>query len=352
MAIRTKDYNLEIINPDLAGQWHPTKNGGLTPKDVTPKSGIKVWWICSKVHEWKSAISARSNGVGCPYCSGRRVCKDNCLETVNPKITKQWHPVKNGNLTPKDVTPGSNKKVWWLCDRGHEWQATINHRNRGSGCPYCVRLKASSNYCLQTVNPALAKQWHPTKNGKLTSKNVTPGSGKKAWWVCGKGHEWKAVIAHRNLGDGCPYCAAKLVCDDNCLQTMNPDLARQWHPTRNSGLTPKDVFPYSGRKAWWVCERGHEWKAAVGTRSYGSGCPYCPRKVYRNNYLDKVNPILAREWHPTKNGCLTPGDVTCGSKRKAWWICKKGHEWEARIFSRSRGRGCPYCYRENKGRTR
>ena len=211
--------------------------------------------------------------------------------------------------------------------------------------------KRTKDYNLEVINPSLAEQWHHIKNGKLTPKDVTPGSGKKVWWICNKGHVWQAVIAHRNLGDGCPYCAGKLVCDDNCLQTINPTLAKQWHPTKNGKLTPKDVLPYSGNKVWWICDRKHEWKAVVKDRGFGNGCPHCSRIMYKDN-LDTVNPILAKEWHPTKNGSLTPKDVTPGLKKKVWWICEKGHEWEARIFSRNRGRGCPYCSGLKKDKTR
>lgn len=64
----TDKYNLKVINPKLAKEWHPTKNGTLTPKDVTPKSGKKVWWLCEKKHEWKAQISMRAYGTGCPIC--------------------------------------------------------------------------------------------------------------------------------------------------------------------------------------------------------------------------------------------------------------------------------------------
>ena len=107
--------NLEKLNPSLAREWHPTKNGSLTPRDVTYGSGKKVWWLCSKGHEWKATISNRSNATGCPYCSGQAVCEDNCLQTINPTLAKEWHPTKNGSLTPKDVTVSSKKKVWWIC---------------------------------------------------------------------------------------------------------------------------------------------------------------------------------------------------------------------------------------------
>ena len=119
----SKDYNLAVCNPQLAKEWHPTKNGSLTPKDVTPHSHKTVWWKCSKNKKhpsWPATINHRSNSKGCPYCAGRKVCKDNCLQTVNPKLAKEWHPTKNGDLTPKDVTAHSGKTVWWKCKEGHE----------------------------------------------------------------------------------------------------------------------------------------------------------------------------------------------------------------------------------------
>ena len=137
MAKLTESYNLKKINPKLAKEWHPTKNGNLTPMDVTPNSGQKVWWICDNNHEWPAKIDNRAHGTGCPYCAGQSLCRDNCLQTKNPKLSKEWHPTKNGKLTPKDVTPGSGKKVWWLCSHNHEWQANVYHRNKGSGCFSC-----------------------------------------------------------------------------------------------------------------------------------------------------------------------------------------------------------------------
>lgn len=207
MAKITQEYNLEVINPNVAKQWHPKKNGSLTPKDVTPGSQKRVWWICGKGHEWQAAIADKSNGKGCPYCSGRKVCEDNCLETVNPALAKQWHPTKNGSLTPRDVVPASHKKIWWICSKGHEWQARVASRNSGSGCPYCSGHRLCEDNCLQTVNPGLAKDWHPSKNGSLTPKDVVSHSNKKVWWICDRGHEWEALINNRSNGRGCPYCA-------------------------------------------------------------------------------------------------------------------------------------------------
>ena len=138
MAKLTDSYNLQKINPRLSKEWHPTQNGTLTPKDVTPFSYRKVWWVCNKKHEWLTSISHRSKGSGCPYCSGRTACDDNCLQTLKPELAKEWHLRKNYNLTPKDVTLSSNKKVWWICGKDHEWVAMIRSRSNGSGCPFCA----------------------------------------------------------------------------------------------------------------------------------------------------------------------------------------------------------------------
>ena len=150
------------------------------------------------------------------------------LAVKNPTLSKQWHPTKNGNLTPNDVTTGSSKKVWWRCEKGHEWEAKIANRTYlGRGCPFCSGRYSCDDNSLQVLNPELSKQWHPTKNGNLTPDDVTTGSNKKVWWQCEKGHEWEAAIKNRALGRGCPYCAGKKVCNDNSLQTLNPELAKQ-----------------------------------------------------------------------------------------------------------------------------
>jgi hypothetical protein len=228
----TDSYNLKMINPCLAKEWHPTKNGNLTPKDVTPSSGRKVWWICNNYHEWIAKIDNRAHGTGCPFCSGNAVCLDNCLHTNHPKLAKQWHPIKNGKLTPNDITPGCNKKVWWKCEIGHEWPAIVKSRVKGARCPYCTGKKASKEYNLQVINPKLAWQWHPTKNKDLKPQNVTPKSGKNVWWRCKDGHEWKAVIAYRSNGVGCPYCAGRLNLRKRNLIISNITFVEQWHPKK------------------------------------------------------------------------------------------------------------------------
>ena len=134
-----------IDNPVLLAEWNFTKNKNLKPDTVRLNSHKKVWWKCSKGHEWKAEIKSRNNGTGCPYCSGRYARKgENDLQTVDPDLAVEWNYEKNNGLTPMDVMPNSGKKVWWKCVKGHEWQQKIYHRNNGVNCPICFSERSTS----------------------------------------------------------------------------------------------------------------------------------------------------------------------------------------------------------------
>ena len=194
--------------PQIALEWNYGRNGSLKPENFFANSGKKVWWKCKKGHEWRATIDSRRRGRGCPYCVGQYVVKgENDLQTVNPVLANEWNYEKNNGLTPADVMPNSSKKVWWKCEKGHEWQSTIINRNSGNGCPYCSSRKVLQGYNdLQTVNPMLANEWNYEKNSGLTPADVMPNSDIKVWWRCEEGHEWLATIGNRNRGRGCPQC--------------------------------------------------------------------------------------------------------------------------------------------------
>ena len=347
------ENDLQTVNPSLAKEWNYDKNNGLTPLDVLPNSEKKVWWICNKGHEWQATIGSRTAGSGCPYCAGKKAIKGlNDLQTVNPSLASEWNYEKNKGLIPEQAMPSSDKKVWWICSKGHEWQALINNRNKGDGCPFCGNKKVLQGFNdLATVNPPLAEEWNYEKNGNLSPKNFTPNSGKKVWWICSKGHEWQAIIAGRNKGIGCPYCANKKIIQGfNDLATLNPNLANEWDYEKNGNLRPEKIAVGSSKKVWWKCEKGHEWQATIANRNYANNCPYCAnKKAYKGyNDLQTVNPSLASEWNFEKNNELTPNDVLPNSGKKFWWICNKGHEWQATVASRNGGVGCPICDTERK----
>lgn len=281
-----------------------------------------------------------------------------CKEQGNEKLLCEWHPFKNGALTSQDVTFGAKRKVWWLCEKGHEWETAVCTRTSGgSRCPYCAGKRAyPGENDLASQYPDIAAQWHPSKNGRATPDSVTTGSHREVWWLCEKGHEWRAAIASRVSGMGCPVCAGKVIIPgENDLATFFPEIAKEWHLVKNGTLKPEAVSPFSNRKAWWRCPLGHEYQSIIALRTLrGNGCPYCSgRKVLPGfNDLETVEPETAKQWHPTLNGALTPEMVTAGSHRRVWWQCPNGHVWKAVVYSRSGpGKsGCPVCAGRTKER--
>ena len=206
------------------------------------------------------------------------------LSVKFPNIASEWDFSNNGELTPGVVTYGSNLKVYWICPKCKEsYLSTVSNRTckERKGCPYCCHNpKVNSNNNLAVKNPDLAKEWDHSFN-KMTPSNILPNSNKKYYWVCPNcGKSYSATANNRSNGYACPYCSGQKVCNFNCLATKNPDIAKEWHPTKNE-KTPKDVTAGANQYAWWVCEKGHEWRAKINNRTVlNRGCPECSKGTH------------------------------------------------------------------------
>ncbi len=208
------ENDLATTHPELAAEWHPGANKGLGPRDVVAGTRRKVWWRCSHGHEWEATVYSRAHGAGCPVCAGKRIrAGENDLAALYPALAAQWHPTLNGALGPEDVTACSNRRVWWSCELGHVYRATVASRTiRDGGCPYCAGRRVLPGFNdLAAVEPELAEQWHPTLNGPVGPDMVTCGSRRKVWWQCPEGHSWQAVVYSRtgSTRSGCPVCAGR-----------------------------------------------------------------------------------------------------------------------------------------------
>ena len=191
--------------------------------------------------------------------------------------------------------------------------------------------KISEN--LKNTHPQLALQangWDPT--------TLSAGSHKKLSWRGPCGHVWDAVVSSRALGGrGCPFCANRqILVGYNDLATTQPELAAE-----ADGWDPTTVLSGSGLKKSWKCREGHTWETTVGSRTSGSGCPFCSgHRVWAGfNDLATLYPELAKQadgWDPST--------VSRGSDLKKSWKCNEGHTWQAAISSRALGNsGCPVC---------
>ena len=472
--------------PELAAEWHPTKNKGLHPEDLLHGSNKKVWWKCNQGHEWQSAIFNRAiQGKGCPYCAGKKVSSTNNLLYRYPEVAKFWSP-KN-LISPDEVIAQSGKAYIWECAKGHEWTARPNNMvKKKFHCPECEYLdrgdgmrKATPDFNLDTEHPELAKEWHQRNEKPPTF--YMPKSNDKVWWLCKQRHEWEASIDSRTRGTGCPYCSGRLATAENNLTVSHPNLLLEWDYERNDEQ-PEQYLSQSNKTVWWKCIKGHSWQSKISNRSaLSNGCPSCTNQTSKNElriytelaalfdsvqhrqklhgvevdiflpdyavaieydgkywhrekteqdnaktkylsdqsirllrireaplaklqdhdiiipqgsfiskaimdelirvigagehylhavefiaeetylkYLDYfpspfpenslalVNPTLAGEWHPTKNAPLTPENFAQSAKPKVWWMCEQGHEWKAAIYSRNLGgHACPYCAGRN-----
>lgn len=349
------ETSLQTLYPDLAAEMHPTLNGTLTADQVKPKGDKMIVWQCKKnpSHIWPAVVKSRVRGNGCPMCARKVATPETSLLTLCPELTAEWHP-KNHSLTPADVVPGSEKKVWWRCrkDPSHEWQTMIRNRAiLGSGCLACARQVATPATSLLARYPMLAEEWDDERNGSLTPEQVLPHSNKKVAWRCSidPNHRWLATVSSRTYGCGCPVCAGQVATPTTSLPFLHPDLAAEWHPTENKELTLDQVKPGSGLVVYWQChvDSSHVWRARIQHRANGIGCPYCSgQRATLETSLQALYSDLALERHPTNNGDLTPDQVRPRSNLLVLWRCRRNssYEWEAIIDNRvAHGSGCPYC---------
>ncbi|WP_243688436.1 zinc-ribbon domain-containing protein [Geotalea toluenoxydans] len=295
----TDTHSLLVTHPDIASQWDHSKNGQLSPSDVTYGSDRVVWWTCSQGHEWKSRVHDRVRGKGCPHCpkpKGLFSQKYESLEASFPELAKEWHPSLNAPLTPYQVKPGSNIKVWWQCTKNHShaWHSSLNTRLKGRGCPHCLRSPS-----LADKFPEIAKEWHPIKNGGLKPSDLSYGSAKRVWWQCIENplHEWESSVTNRTALGGikkCPLCVGvgqAKIAEEKSLQQRHPEIAKEWHPTKNGNLLPSLVARASGRKVWWKCaiNGDHEWESTVKNRTIlRSGCPHCEVDSHYTRFYDEL----------------------------------------------------------------
>lgn len=423
------DWCVSIEKQHLLADWDYEKNDPLTPKDISKASNERVWWKCHVCgHEWETQVNNRYCGSGCRICGYKRVSisrrtpkPGTSLQDNYPELSEEWHPTKNDGLTPSDISIKSNRKVWWRGKEcGHEWLSAVYSRTSGSGCPVCANLKVLiGENDLETVMPDLAKEWHPSKNGLLTAKDVVAKANRKVWWQCSIcGNEWQAVLAKRAVGQGCPVCAKGVqtsfpekaiafylreagieFCENyrsEWLDTFEldiyiPDLnvgieydGYAWHQNTEKDIRKNALCAQNDVKLIRIREdRCPLLDAPSGTvflipnrndEGLNTGIRFimstlqveyevsaCGNvvvdvaadrmKIYdllecrkQENSFAEMCPELIDEWDYEKNGTMTPEDVTPFSDKKVWWKCRKyGHSWEAVVKSRTKGTGCPIC---------
>jgi len=345
----SESYNFLVLNPGIDKYWAFDKNK-KTPNQYMPNSEDVVWWRCSKGHLFEASVRSRhvskAKKFFCLVCNNRIVTSDNNLTVTHPELIKEWHPTKN-KITPKEVTYGSAKLIYWINDDGFEWKASINSRtNIGTRSGKKGFYKARKENSIGIKFPELIKEWHPTKN-KLKPTEVGAGSGKEIWWKCSNNHEWMMKPSERIRGKRiveCKKCPKKKNLLNDC-----PEIVDIW----DYNLNPKgpEYFSPSGyAEANFKCNKGHSYKRRIDVirrslRAENNGCPECSRKtVNKDNSIASTHPHLLNEWD-YENNKKSPELIAPGTRYNAFWICPVGHSYRNEVYRRTGNelRGCPHC---------
>jgi len=297
--------DLASIHPELAAQAD-----GWDPTSCVYGSNKKQKWRCKLDHQWSTSVNQRTQGKGCPICSGQQVQAGfNDLASSHPGLEKE----ANG-WDPTTVATGSGKALSWKCQFGHVWTAVVNsrHLQGETGCPICSGRRVLTGFNdLATTHPELAAQadgWDTTK--------VYGGSNLRKMWKCDLGHLWKTKVSLRTSGSGCLICLnQQLLVGFNDLATTHPELAAQ-----ADGWDPKTVVAGSSKKAKWICEQGHRWSSVLTSRSrMGVGCPSCAKFGFDPNLDGFLYLIDNFDLHMFQIGITNYPDKRLGQHGRSGW---------------------------------
>lgn len=244
---------------------------------------------------------------------------NNTLESTYPHLISEWHPSKNNGALPKDFAPYSNKKVWWICSNGHEWQAIISKRSkRGDGCPKCSKSRKKT---IQEM-----KEFAVSKGGKcISSEYVNSKSLLK--FECDKGHVFETNWANLYAGSWCPNCSSS-------RKNWNIKDMQKLAKVKNGKCLS---HTYEGDKIHliWECAIGHQWKAVPGSIKAGTWCPICAGQI-------KITISDLKALATSRGGkCLSEKYFNVDSQYE--WECNLGHRWINRFSKIKKGQWCPTC---------
>ncbi|MBP2386339.1 zinc-ribbon domain-containing protein [Paeniglutamicibacter kerguelensis] len=276
--------SLGDLMPRLLPEWDWDANKDVTPYTVSLGSNKKVGWRCGQGHPYSAYIANRTaHDTGCPYCASKAVLAGyNDIPTTHPQLASLWDEHANGNLKITEISAGNSaKKIRLRCPKGHRFTRTPAKLVATEGrCPVCFgRVLVPGLNDVATLRPDAAEWWHPTKNGKLTPKQVKPKSERNVWWLCPERHEFQRTVVYQCSRKKltCPaetgHLFVKGVSD---LASKELDLVVDWDWRRN-GFGPDEIVP-GVRAYWWKCKNGHVQQMSVVNRRRAGGCTLCDPK--------------------------------------------------------------------------
>jgi len=285
----------------------------------------------------------------------------------HPK-SAHWSYEDNGKIRPENLTWGSARKVWFICDNaecGHKFQQMPAAVQRGVWCPYCKSYALCSDesckVCLEKsfASCESAKWWSP-KN-ELSPRMVRKGTSKKFYFICDEcGHESYSALKGMNTVKRCNFCYGKKLCtDEKCDMCKEASFASHpyavyWSPKNKQ--TPREVFKMVRRKYYFDCSCGHEAYMKLGSLVNRNDCNYCCKgsqilcekecEFCKNRSF--ASHELSKFWSDTNE--KTARQTFKCSSIKVWFNCDQNsdHNFKMRPFDVVSGRWCPFCTRKGE----
>ena len=365
--------NLQEEFPNIAKEWHPTKNGKLTPLDVSQGQAIKVWWRCKCGNEWYQSLNGRDlrskKTRGCPVCGKKKssiLRKKNALKKSGtfrnkfPDLFNELHPIKNNHIDFEKVTPHSQIRVWWICKKSHIWDSRLNNRTSNNrGCPKCKQNTSKIElrfYC------ELKKIFKDTLwQHKLNKKEIDIFIPSLKFCIEIDGYPWHenkfSSDKNKNLH------VSKL--GYNLLRIRESRLSK--HFGKNEIVdyfeNSLDIFINTlkyilnsikiQKSKISIINRIIKEHKFQSDKEYNLLLSKLPGPIKDEDRFDKNFPELLKEWNFVKNNPLTPNLFFKFSHDKIWWICKNKHVWRSSIANRTNlKRDCKKCAIKSSGNRR
>ena len=359
------EKSLAFLSPEIAKEWHPTKNHPITPEKINNSSNKPIWWQCKRFpnHVWKTTVDCRTRKHGkntnCPKCGSAR-------QTSKPemRILSELRSIFSNIISRKKINKYEIDIFLPDLNIGIEYDGIFYHQKKSdfdfkknkeleSHGLKILRVREKPLKKINTDDVIVSEEKLYKKDINYLLQNIIKNTSKLSEIEIEKIDNYlnKKNFVNNTLFQ--VYLKSfPSPLPEHSLKKLCPEIAKEWHPTKNKPLTSSDFTPGSKEIIWWQCPKvkEHVYDAPIKDRTRkdgkATGCSYCGRKkISFERSLAYLSPEIAKEWHPTKNQPLTARDVFNSSKNLAWWQCPKvkEHVYEKRIGYRTDKRGKSGC---------
>lgn len=300
--------DLETCNPTLASEWDFEKNAPLLPSDVFSKSGRKYFWICPNGHSYSASALHRAAGTNCPFCNaGRQTSFAEqavfyYIKQVFPDAVNRYKDIFDNGMEVDIFIPSAKLAIeydgiFWHKDKNVERDRQKYHICQKNNVRLIrVRESDSTPYDLADESFHVDNLDNRKNLEQLIRYLLSRLDPRSNMWTRTQAIFYSPVSI--DLVRDEQEIRQYMTVTKNSLQDVHPEIAAQWHPTKNGTLKPDKFKCGSDYKAWWLCPTcGHAWQTSIGHRVSGTGCPVC----YQNNRKGH-SPLAKKIYQFSKQG--------------------------------------------------